>query len=131
MIIEIKPYVPEFSEQWDKLCREAKNGLFIFERNYMDYHSDRFVDDSVLVFSNDKLVAVFPAARENENTVVSHSGLTFGGLILRSRVRVEETIEIVNLLINHYRNVGTTRLIIKPIPDVFQSYPSGDIEYAL
>jgi len=131
MEIEIEPYSPSHLDQWNDLCEMARNGLFIFDRRYMDYHSDRFSDDSALVYCNGKLIAVFPAAREGENTVVSHSGLTFGGVVLIPDVRTQQTIAIVSQLVDYYKNAGVSRLIIKPVPAVFNKYPSGDLDYAL
>jgi hypothetical protein len=33
---------------WDDFVRTSKNGLFLFERGYMDYHAERFSDHSLL-----------------------------------------------------------------------------------
>ena len=35
--------------------KNAKNGIFMFDRNYMDYHSDRFRDNSLLFYNEDEL----------------------------------------------------------------------------
>ena len=44
----------------------------------MDYHKDRFEDYSLMVFKDEKLVAVLPANRV-EDKLFSHQGLTYGG----------------------------------------------------
>ena len=44
MTIEIVRYAPEHRAVWDALVDHARNGLFQFRRDYMDYHADRFED---------------------------------------------------------------------------------------
>jgi hypothetical protein len=34
--------------QWDEFVRTAKNGHFMFLRDYMEYHADRFPDSSLM-----------------------------------------------------------------------------------
>ncbi|MGG6545868.1 UNVERIFIED_CONTAM: GNAT family N-acetyltransferase, partial [Prevotella sp. 15_C9] len=33
-------------ERWDRFVRRSKNGTFLMQRDYMDYHADRFQDCS-------------------------------------------------------------------------------------
>ena len=67
-------------DTWDKCIGEAVNTHFLFYRDYMEYHSDRFKDHSLMIYRDDKLIGVLPAS-EKGDTVTSHGGLTFGGLI--------------------------------------------------
>jgi hypothetical protein len=53
--------------------QKVKNGIFLFDRNYLDYHQDRFIDHSVLILKKNKIVALFPA-NENETEICSHGG---------------------------------------------------------
>ena len=77
---KIEKFTSPNSKNWDCLISAARNGSFLFFRDYMDYHSTRFIDESVLVFSGQRVIAVFPCNREG-STAVSHGGLTYGGLI--------------------------------------------------
>ena len=52
----------------------------MFHRYYMNYHQDRFEDHSLMIFKEDRLVAVFPA-NQREKIVQSHGGLSYGGLV--------------------------------------------------
>ena len=49
-MFEIIKYTPEYRQQWDAYVAKARNATFLFYRNYMDYHSDRFKDYSLLFF---------------------------------------------------------------------------------
>ena len=40
-----------------------KNATFLFRRDYMDYHRDRFADHSLMIFRGEKLAALLPANR--------------------------------------------------------------------
>ena len=44
--IYLKPYKTSDKELWDAFIDESKNGVFLFKRDYMDYHSHRFKDYS-------------------------------------------------------------------------------------
>src|SRR5690554_3276759 len=78
MSFEIRKYSSADASLWDAFVKSAWNGVFLFERGFMDYHADRFEDFSLLAFSGDKLKAVLPANRRDE-VLHSHQGLTYGG----------------------------------------------------
>ena len=61
-MISICRYTQNKQTEWDDFVKVSKNGTFLFLRAYMDYHSDRFQDHS-LMFYNEKnrLIAVLPA----------------------------------------------------------------------
>src|SRR5690554_7460146 len=66
MSFEIRKYSSADASLWDAFVKSAWNGVFLFERGFMDYHADRFEDFSLLAFSGDKLKAVLPANRRDE-----------------------------------------------------------------
>ena len=84
---------------WNAFISKAKNATFLFNRNFMDYHNDRFNDYSLLVFKAEKVIAVIPANRE-ETTLYSHQGLTYGGFVLDGSLKLNEFIHafIVSLI---------------------------------
>jgi len=43
---------------WDNFVSEAKNSSFLFYRNFMEYHQDRFEDHSLLLFKKEKLLVL-------------------------------------------------------------------------
>ena len=84
-MIQIVKYEEKYKNDWNDFLSRSKNGTFLFNRNYMDYHSDRFEDHSLMFFSNNKLVALLPA-NIKENILVSHGGLTYGGLVVTDKI---------------------------------------------
>ena len=42
--VSVEQYSSERSAEWNEFVKNSKNGTFLFDRNYMDYHSERFTD---------------------------------------------------------------------------------------
>ncbi len=61
-MISICRYTLNKQTEWDDFVKVSKNGTFLFLRAYMDYHSDRFQDHSLMFYNEkNKLIAVLPA----------------------------------------------------------------------
>lgn len=130
MSVEIKKYTQEYFNEWNQFINESKNGLFFFDRNFMEYHSDRFTDHSLLIFNNNKILALFPAS-ESGKEIISHGGLTFGSLLLSHYVKAVEVVEIFNSIKQYYKELTFSEIIYKAIPHIFHKYPSEEDLYAL
>ena len=96
----------------------------------MDYHSDRFEDFSLMVYKNDDLFAVLPANRKGE-TVISHQGLTYGGLVLQDSAKLFDVAEAFKMLLQLLSSEGITTLDIRVIPTFYNVMPSDELEYLL
>lgn len=116
---------------WDEFVAHSRNATFLHFRAYMDYHSDRFHDHS-LVFRKDKgkIVALLPANAEGE-TLYSHQGLTYGGLIIAMKTSAREVIEAFRLLTDYAKEQGFRKIIYKPVPSHYHRYPCEEDLYAL
>lgn len=128
--ISLKAYAAEDAHVWNHVVRQSCNGNFLHVREYMDYHKERFEECSVVLFRNEKPVAVFPASRDGV-TVSSHAGLTYGGLIHTDDLGAHDTLLAFALIGEHYRNLGVQSVIYKAIPQVFHRLPSQNDLYAL
>lgn len=130
--MKIIPYQPELRERWDSFIKESRNGNFLFDRNYMDYHSDRFSDFSlILADDRDNIMAVLPANREGD-TVCSHRGLTYGGWIFGHREPdAVKMLEGWNLMLEYLRDNNVRRLEYRPVPHIYHRYPAEEDLYAL
>jgi len=127
---QIQLYKPSDATAWNTFIASAKNATFLFHRDFMDYHSDRFTDHSLLIYEQHKLVAVLPANKIN-NSVFSHQGLTYGGLIYTPKTKLSEIITIFRELLFFLHQNQVTTLQIKMIPSVYHKKPSQELEYAL
>ncbi len=113
-----RPYTPDDQEVWDELAAVARARHFMFQRGYMDYHADRFTDASLIVLRGGRPCALFPATRHGE-TIISHGGLTFGGLLSGPEQTVGRTLGAFAALTEVLREIGATRLVLKPLPHIY------------
>jgi hypothetical protein len=135
MISPIRPltverYTAAARPEWDAFVTGSKNGTFLLLRGYMDYHADRFHDCSLLVRSGEELVALLPAHREG-NTVSSHMGLTYGGLILSARITTPMMLRVFDVVRAHLAAQNVTTLVYKSIPHIYHRLPAEEDRYAL
>ena len=52
--------------------------------DFVEYHSDRFTDYSLMVYEDQKLIAIMPANFDENGDVHSHQGLSYGGVLNKS-----------------------------------------------
>ncbi|KGO92570.1 GNAT family N-acetyltransferase [Flavobacterium subsaxonicum] len=123
-------YTASYFKQWNTFVAQSKNGTFLFNRDFMEYHSDRFTDCSLMVFDGPKLVALLPANKVDD-TVYSHQGLTYGGLIFSNKIKLAAALQVFKSVLQHLHEVGVTTLHIKSIPAIYHKQPSQEIDYAL
>ena len=128
--MEIRRYRREDKELWNTFVSKARNATFLFDRNYMDYHADRFDDNSFMFYHKGKLKAVLPANVAGD-TLYSHQGLTYGGLLLDKKATVEDVLECFDSLNSWLRENGISKVVYKALPWIYQQYPSEEDLYAL
>lgn len=129
--IIVKNYSNVHKERWNSFITNAKNGHFQFDRNYMDYHSDRFIDFSLMFYEKNKLLAVMPASRNESEKLVSHEGLTFGGIISSKSMTTPKMIHLFHNLILFLKMEGIKKFEYKTIPYIYTSIPSQEDLYVL
>lgn len=157
----IIPYSVIHRDAWNQFIRLAKNGTFILEREFVDHHSmsvhegsvqddatqgELYADCSLLLvegevtaderehaLSADLIVAVFPANwDEAERKVYSHQGLTYGGLVVRDSITQQEVLQCYQMILNYYDRMFMARsVVVKPIPNIYCTYPNGEEAYAI
>lgn len=128
-------YTPSEKAEWDVFVNKSRNGTFLFLRDYMDYHADRFVDCSLIVRKGGRIAGLLPAnIRHDEERAVlqSHGGLTYGGWILPARhADVADVAEFFRLLREFAGENGISSLDYKTVPYIYQSMPSQEDLYLL
>ena len=129
-MIAITRYSAVQKQVWDTFARTAKNSHFFFQRDYLEYHADRFTDHSLLFHSDGKLVARLPA-NERDGKLVSHGGLTFGGFLIDSAMTTRLMLELCGSLIVYLREQGLQTLAYKCIPHIYHLVPAEEDRYAL
>lgn len=128
--IRVEKYQSSHESLWNAFIAEAKNATFLFSRSFMDYHSDRFEDYSLLIFRKDKLVSVLPANRK-DNIIYSHQGLSYGGFVFHQKTRFEVIFEVVRASLMFCENNGLSFLEYKMLPNIYNLSPSDEVDYIL
>jgi len=126
----VERYNAKYYNEWNNFVSASKNGTFLFHRDFMEYHSDRFTDFSLLIFEGQKLIALLPA-NTVENVVHSHQGLTYGGLIIAAKARLISVTAIFKVVLNYLCQNNIATLFIKTIPHIYHKQPAEEIDYAL
>lgn len=129
-MIAVKRYEEENKEEWDGFVRESKNGTFQFLRGYMDYHADRFPDHSLMFYNDGKLLALLPA-HEKEDTLCSHFGLSYGGLVMNADCTAIAVIEVFRSLKQYLAENAFVTLYYKRVPWCYHTMPSEEDLYAM
>ena len=125
------PYAPSNRDEWDSFVRSSKNGTFLFERAFMEYHAHRISDASLMVRDgNGDLHALFPANREAA-IVHSHAGLGLGGVITNARMTVTRMLDVFDAIVRALRQAKVKRLEYKTIPFIYHRHPAEEDRYAL
>ncbi|MDQ6469156.1 GNAT family N-acetyltransferase [Flavobacterium sp. LHD-80] len=130
MAFTVKIYDQNDYKLWNDFIAEAKNATFLFHRDFMEYHKDRFEDFSLLIFEDEKLKAILPANKKG-NSVHSHQGLTYGGLIFSSKLKAEKTEIILDEILSFLKENQIETFHYKPIPDFYFSKGNREIDFFL
>ncbi|MDD4519879.1 MAG: GNAT family N-acetyltransferase, partial [Alphaproteobacteria bacterium] len=85
-MIRIVKYTSQDKKIWNDFISSSKNGTFMLNRDFMDYHADRFHDFSLMFYKKETLIALLPASLHGTE-LRSHGGLTYGGLISNKDLR--------------------------------------------
>jgi hypothetical protein len=129
--MRIVKYTVEHKNIWNEFVKNSKNTHFFFHRDYMEYHSDRFEDFSLMVFDEtDKLIALLPT-NIKESILYSHQGLTFGGFLVDDKMKTETMIEIFESLKLFLKEQNIEKVVYKCIPYIYHIKPSEEDKYAL
>ena len=129
-MLEIVRYTPDQKQAWNDFVSRSKNGTFLLDRNYMDYHADRFTDHSLMVYRRDKLYALLPGNTAGD-TFYSHQGLTYGGFIMSDKTVAADVVQLFRLLNDQFRREGIRKVIYKPTPWIYHRQPSEEDLYAV
>ncbi len=129
-MIIVRRYNTDDIETWNKYNKESKNSLFMFDRNYMDYHKDRYEDHSLIFYDDNELIALLPAC-QRDDILLSHGGLTFGGFISGSKMKQHTMNDCFKALVDYARLAGIHSIRYKCIPHIYHSYPAEEDKYAL
>lgn len=131
--MEIKPaiYNKESFTQWDLFVKSSKNATFLMHRDFIEYHKDRITDFSLIFTIKGKIIGLLPANSINHDSIYSHQGLTYGGIITNESMSASLMLDLFGTLKAFLSQQGFKEFIYKPIPHIYHRIPSEEDLYAL
>jgi hypothetical protein len=126
----VKRFETKNYSDWNAFISISKNATFLFNRGFMEYHSGRFEDFSLMIYDEDKLVSVLPANRVGD-TIYSHQGLTYGGLVFQTNIKLGNSIAIFRDILIYLNENQIDKFNLKLIPSIYCDVFSEEIEYSL
>lgn len=128
----IRRYSTEDAPFWDSLVVSSRQGTLLHMRGYMDYHSDRFRDCSLIACRKGIPSALLPANIASDGSLHSHQGLTYGGwLTPKSHFDGSDMLSLFDAWIKWCRDNGIHRIIYKAVPHIYHRIPAEEDLYAL
>ena len=130
MGITVRKYEQEDGEKWDAFVRGAKNATFLFERGFMDYHADRFVDHSLIAENDGRVIALLPANLSG-HVLHSHQGLTYGGWLTDREMTAPLLLAVFEAALALLAERRVTEIVYKCMPRIYHQLPADEDLYAL
>lgn len=129
-MIEVVKYSANYKDAWDAFVKVSKNGTFLLQRNYLEYHAERFEDHSLLFYSKGKLVALLPANVAGKE-VQSHGGLSYGGIVSGTSMKTQLMLDVFEAMLHYYKALNYETINYKAIPHIYHQQPAEEDLYAL
>ena len=133
MRLKVECYTPAWSQIWEDFLTDAHQSTFLHSRKYLSYNEEKYLDKSLLLKDSDKIIGLFPAAQcvSDKEKVISHPGITYGGVIHSGKVTGDVAVEIWDHILEYYQKDGYKKLTYKPVPRVYHKVPCDDDIYAI
>ena len=128
--IKIVRYKASYYEQWNSFLKRTKNATFLFHRDFIEYHSNRFEDHSLMLYKAGELIAVLPA-NIKLGVLYSHLGLSYGGFVLHKNASFFDVFDVFKATLKYLHNSSISMFHIKLLPFIYSSLPSDEMDYLL
>ena len=129
-MVTVTRYTNAHQKNWDRWLDGSRNPCLLFYRDYMDYHADRFEDHSLLFHEEGRLVAALPANRDKD-ALVSHGGLTYGGMICDANMNTARMLGVFEALSGYLETAKVRSLLYKCLPHIYHTSPCEEDLFAL
>lgn len=117
-MLVLAAYRPQDRHTWDSLVKESPYATFQHQRDYIEYHKTRWIDASFFLKKGEELIAAIPG-NSKENQLYSHQGLSFGGVLWRKGLSMEEKVTYIEDLPSLLSQAGFSSFHWKEVPSLF------------
>jgi len=130
-MIEVIKYSEEHKTQWNEFLQDSKNSTFLFNRDFVEYHANRFDDYSLIIFEDGKISALIPANIDAQGIMQSHQGLTYGGFVFRTSVCLNEILKYICAALKFLYENEIHLIKYKALPKFYTTIGCDDVDYAM
>jgi hypothetical protein len=134
-MMEIKKFIEEQSDLWEKIVKNANNGTIFHTRKFLSYHPQgRFTDHSLIFYKKDKPYILFPAAEkeyDGKRFLISHPGSSYGSFVTPEDISFSNSYVLVESLIKYAKKQKFNGIRITPPPTIYNRRLSNYIEFVL
>lgn len=136
MKLECRKYSSDYEILWNNFVEnDSINGTFLHARSFFNHNSlNEKEDHSFLFFKKNKLVAVLPAAiylNDKSKILHSHPRATYGGFVVSTEVGVEESLEMVEQVIDDAKRNKVAEIIVRNPFRIFYKSLADETDYAM
>ena len=118
---------------WEQFCGKCLQSTFLHTYKFISYHKNRYNNKSLIIEYKNKIVGIFPAAIDPNNSlkIISHPGITFGGILHQGQLNGELMVNAIKDICIYYKRNNFKYLIYKPVPTFYHKVPVQDDLFAL
>jgi hypothetical protein len=127
--MRIEKYKSTDKKEWDSFIENSLVDCFLFKRDYLEYHSERFVDYSLMIYDEKSVLLCLVPANFVNNSFFTHKGLTFGGFLFKKSLTSSKIKDIVDSTINFLSSKNFNRIHIKDLPEEYQLNKNHFVNY--
>lgn len=91
----------------------------------MDYHADKFIDYSLIIYKKNNIIALLPA-NIVDGQLFSHNGLSYGGFIFDNSSKYKDVVEVFKLVLKMLYDNNIRTLNYKCIPTIYHILPTEE-----
>ena len=119
MSIQVQKYLLQNAAEWNAFVKQSVNGTFLLDRNFMDYHQERFEDHSLMMHLDGQLMCCIPA-HVKDGIFYSHRGLSYAGLIISANAATNID-RIVDALLEYLKGLAFAKAELQLPPVSYHS----------
>jgi len=98
-------------QRWDDFVQESCNGTLFHTRRFLEYHGNKFIDVErfIVILNGQQVFGLLNYRVESKGhmrTAISPYGGSYGGIVLQRAVTYSESVEVVRVLMEHFKSGG-------------------------
>jgi len=129
--MEVHTLTDRDHKHWETFVEHANNGTIFHTLKFLSYHpANRFQNMHLMIKEKSNILAVFPAV-EDDKTIISHKGASYGGFVLKKGLGIHKVYLIVEHTVTYLKTHGYKKIILTQPPLIYCSNPHQYIDFSL